>query len=651
MNQPIAPGAPPDTSPPTAPGGLGAAGGMNEATPRGRPRPTTSASRGTTSTARPRPASLPALRIALRSTGGTSYTDSALAAGIDHYKVTAEDGCRQRRPRLERGERDRHGSSGLDATQRPGDAHGDAFERPGCAQLGAATDNVAQSRGTTSHRSTTAGFTPSAANRIAQPTGTTYTDTGSPRAPTTTRSPPRTQAGNVGPASNEVSVLLTVDTTPPTVSVTAPTSGSTLSGVVTVTANASDASGVAGVQFRASTTRTSAQRTRRRRTFVSWDTRGELDGTHTVRAIARDIAGNTRTSSAVTVTVANPDVSSAGLRVAYGFDDGSGAHGTRLVRQRQDCVPRRSDVVDERQVRQRRVAQRHERRGRPAGARNVLQDGLHVRGLGAQADEQGRRRPPRLLGRRSERRPDALGRPCERPLPPHARRVVRQLPRLRADAAVGQWQHVAATYDGTTARVYIDGVETASTTFTANVGDSNTRRIGAYGSPAAGFFDGLVDNVRIYDRALSASEVQLDMVSRIQPEKIPPTVTAKTPANGASGLNVGASATATFSEAMTAARSPPRRSSEGRIRRVRRDEGDVQLLDLRRDTDAAERAAVRHDLHVDRQGWNEWREGPRRQPARRRRHVVVQHRGRPAADPRGRLDDEPVRDVRHGDHA
>jgi hypothetical protein len=118
--------------------------------------------------------------------------------------------------------------------------------------------------------------------------------------------------------------------------------------------------------------------------------------------------------------------------------------------------------------------------------------------------------------------------------------------------AVGQWQHVAATYDGATARIYIDGVQTASTTFTANVGDSDTWRIGAYGSPSAGFFDGLVDNVRIYDRALSASEVQLDMASRIQPEKIPPTVTAKTPANGAIGVNVGASPTATFSEAMTA---------------------------------------------------------------------------------------------------
>ena len=90
----------------------------------------------------------------------------------------------------------------------------------------------------------------------------------------------------------------------------------------------------------------------------------------------------------------------------------------------------------------------------------------------------------------------------------------------------GQWQHLAASFDGTTARFYINGVEVASRAVSGAVGTSNTWRIGAYGSVPGGFFDGLVDNVRIYDRALSASEIQLDMVSRIQAEKIPPTITA-----------------------------------------------------------------------------------------------------------------------------
>ena len=54
-------------------------------------------------------------------------------------------------------------------------------------------------------------------------------------------------AGNVGPATAEVKG--TVDATAPAVSITAPTGG-TVSGTVSVTANATDAIGVSGVQFR-----------------------------------------------------------------------------------------------------------------------------------------------------------------------------------------------------------------------------------------------------------------------------------------------------------------------------------------------------------------------------------------------------------------
>ena len=116
---------------------------------------------------------------------------------------------------------------------------------------------------------------------------------------------------------------MTVDTTPPTVSLTSPAVGATLGGLVTVTANASDSQGVAGVQFRVDTQNLGAEDTASPYSIV-WDTRGELNGPHTLRAIARDAAGNTRTSSAVTVTVNNPGVSNAGLRVAYGLEDGSG---------------------------------------------------------------------------------------------------------------------------------------------------------------------------------------------------------------------------------------------------------------------------------------------------------------------------------------
>ena len=110
----------------------------------------------------------------------------------------------------------------------------------------AATDNVAVVRYNV-HRSTTAGFTPSAANRIAQPATTSYTDPGLAGGDYYYRVTAEDAAGNVGPATAEVKG--TVDATAPVVAITAPTGG-TVSGTISVTANATDAIGVSGVQFR-----------------------------------------------------------------------------------------------------------------------------------------------------------------------------------------------------------------------------------------------------------------------------------------------------------------------------------------------------------------------------------------------------------------
>ena len=94
------------------------------------------------------------------------------------------------------------------------------------------------------------------------------------------------------------------DTTSPTVSVTAPANGSTVSGTVTVSANASDNTGVSGVQFLLDGTNLGAEDTTSPYA-VSWNTTTATNGSHTLTARARDAAGNTTTSSSVTVTVSN----------------------------------------------------------------------------------------------------------------------------------------------------------------------------------------------------------------------------------------------------------------------------------------------------------------------------------------------------------
>ena len=92
------------------------------------------------------------------------------------------------------------------------------------------------------------------------------------------------------------------DTTAPTVAITAPTG--TLSGIVTVSANASDNVGVAGVQFYLDGALLGAEDTTTPY-HVSWNTTTATNASHTLLARARDAAGNFTDSAPLTVTVSN----------------------------------------------------------------------------------------------------------------------------------------------------------------------------------------------------------------------------------------------------------------------------------------------------------------------------------------------------------
>jgi hypothetical protein len=72
---------------------------------------------------------------------------------------------------------------------------------------------------------------------------------------------------------------------------------------------------------------------------------------------------------------------------------------------------------------------------------------------------------------------------------------------------LGSWIHVAATYDGTTSRIYINGVENISASYgPINIGTtSGNLVIGALGSIQR--FNGALDDIRLYGRALSAAEI------------------------------------------------------------------------------------------------------------------------------------------------
>ena len=93
---------------------------------------------------------------------------------------------------------------------------------------------------------------------------------------------------------------------PPTVSITAPTAGSTVSGTITLTATASDAtSGIAGVTFLVDGAVTGTEDTTSPYS-MSFDTTTLGNGNHTFTARARNNANVTATSAGDTVTINNP---------------------------------------------------------------------------------------------------------------------------------------------------------------------------------------------------------------------------------------------------------------------------------------------------------------------------------------------------------
>ena len=73
------------------------------------------------------------------------------------------------------------------------------------------------------------------------------------------------------------------------------------------------------------------------------------------------------------------------------------------------------------------------------------------------------------------------------------------------------WTHLAATYDGATLRLYVNGVQVGSKAQTGTLAtSSNPLNIGGdtfYNQ----YFDGRIDDIRIYNRALAPTEIQTDM--------------------------------------------------------------------------------------------------------------------------------------------
>ena len=72
---------------------------------------------------------------------------------------------------------------------------------------------------------------------------------------------------------------------------------------------------------------------------------------------------------------------------------------------------------------------------------------------------------------------------------------------------VGQWQHLAARYDGTNISIYRNGIIVANTPWSGNVTDVNFVLLGIWETS----FNGLIDEVRIWNIARTQAQIQADM--------------------------------------------------------------------------------------------------------------------------------------------
>ncbi|MBI2930040.1 MAG: family 16 glycosylhydrolase [Planctomycetes bacterium] len=129
--------------------------------------------------------------------------------------------------------------------------------------------------------------------------------------------------------SSTISVnVANIDTTPPSVAITSPASGSSVSGTVTVTATASDNVGISRCELHVDGALVATHLTEPHSSAsFSWNTASLSNASHTLQAKAIDAAGNVGQSALVGVVVSNT-ITSIAARSTWKYNDSGANLGT-----------------------------------------------------------------------------------------------------------------------------------------------------------------------------------------------------------------------------------------------------------------------------------------------------------------------------------
>ncbi len=364
------------------------------------------------------------------------------------------------------------------------------------------------------YRSTSASFTPSALNRIATPATPGYVDS-VPAGSYYYRVKATDGAANLSASSAEVSAASLADLAP-TVSVTSPTAGSTVSGSVSLKATANDDVGVSGVQFLVDGAAFGAEDTVAPYE-ISWPSTEAANGTHKISARARDTAGKTTTSSEVSVTVSNSAPPANGLVLAYGFEETSGTVANDSSSTKNNgTINGAAGTASGKFGRALSFDGINDRVDVPDAASLDLTSGMTLEAWVRPTTNAGWRTA--ILKEMGPKTWPTLS------TPPTARNPGGEILTGAYNTAAGTgalalnaWSHLASTYDGKNLRFYLNGSQVSTKALTGSMPTTaNPLRIG--GNAVWGeYFSGLIDEVRIYNRALSATEIGADMNAKVVP--------------------------------------------------------------------------------------------------------------------------------------